>query len=157
MGNCCKKKSSGHGHEIHELKTDQEFEEALNTDKIVVIDCFAEWCGPCKTVAPQLPKIAEEYSKNILFYKLDVDKNTETSGKLEISSMPTFVLFLGGEEVNRVVGADLGKLRERIEHTINISDFVHVSESRKVSNPGGSKGQVAHLPKTTTSHVLVAN
>lgn len=80
------------------------------------VDFFAEWCGPCKQVAPKLEAYAEQYP-DVTFLKVDVDNDAtqELSSKNGISAMPTFIAFLGGEEVGKVVGANLAKMEDLIK------------------------------------------
>lgn len=82
----------------------------------VFVDFFAEWCGPCKQVAPKLEAYAKQYP-DVTFLKVDVDNDatSELSSKNGISAMPTFIAFLNGEEVGKVVGANLGKMEELIK------------------------------------------
>lgn len=71
----------------------------------VLIDFFAEWCGPCKAISPQIEKLSTEHS-NIKFYKVDVDKLSEVAAENGISAMPTFLFFKNGEKVETVRGAN---------------------------------------------------
>jgi thioredoxin 1 len=86
--------------------TDATFEaEVLNSDKPIMVDFWAEWCGPCRAVSPILDKIAEENADKLSIVKLDVDANPETAMKYGITSIPAMYVFKGGEVVKRVVGA----------------------------------------------------
>ncbi len=86
--------------------TDADFEDnVINADKPVLVDFWAVWCGPCKMVTPELEKLASEKSGELTIAKLNVDENRETSIKYEISSIPTLLLFKGGEAVKKLVGA----------------------------------------------------
>ena len=86
--------------------TDSDFEqEVLESDTPVLVDFWAEWCGPCKMVAPVLDDLAEEYEGKIKFIKVDVDTNPETALKYGIRSIPTLLVFKGGSPVDQVVGA----------------------------------------------------
>jgi len=85
--------------------TDQDFEEkVLKSSKPVLVDFFAEWCGPCKLAGPVIDELAEEYKDKVLIGKLDVDVNHNTSGKYGVMSIPTMVVFKEGKEVTRVSG-----------------------------------------------------
>ncbi len=85
--------------------TDQDFEEkVLKSDKPVFVDFFTEWCGPCKMAAPIIEEMSEEYKDKVVMGKLDVDTNRETAGKYGVMSIPTVIMFKGGEEVDRMVG-----------------------------------------------------
>ena len=85
--------------------TDKEFEEkVLNSDSPVLVDFWAAWCGPCKMAEPVLEELSEEYKDKVKIAKLNVDENAQTTQKYGIMSIPTTVLFKGGEEVGRQVG-----------------------------------------------------
>ena len=86
--------------------TDQDFDqEVLEADTVVLVDFWAEWCGPCKMVAPVLDDLSQEYDGKIKFTKVDVDENPETAMKYGIRSIPTLLVFKGGSPVDQVVGA----------------------------------------------------
>lgn len=85
--------------------TDDSFEaEVLMSDKPVVVDFWATWCGPCKMIAPILEEIAEEKSGEIKVAKLDVGSNDKTPGKYNIQSVPSLLFFKNGEVVDQYVG-----------------------------------------------------
>jgi thioredoxin 1 len=89
--------------------TDNSFdEEIMNSDTPVLVDFWAEWCGPCKLVAPILDEIAEEKSGSMRLAKLNIDDNIRTAQRFGVMSIPTTILFKNGEEVRRIVGA-MGK------------------------------------------------
>jgi thioredoxin 1 len=86
--------------------TDATFEdEVLKSDKPVVVDYWAEWCGPCRQVAPVLEEIATEHADKIQVVKLNVDDNPETSRRYRILNIPTLSVFKDGEVVKEIVGA----------------------------------------------------
>ncbi len=86
--------------------TDSTFDaEVLKSDIPVLADFWAEWCGPCKTVAPVLEEIAEEYNGELKIAKLEVDENGQTARQFGVKSIPTLILFTNGQPVERLVGA----------------------------------------------------
>ncbi|MDF7821749.1 thioredoxin [Runella sp. MFBS21] len=86
--------------------TDANFAEVVeNSDKPVLVDFWAEWCGPCRMVGPVVEKIAEAYEGQAVVGKVDVDMNPETAMKFGIRSIPTLLFFKNGQLVDRVVGA----------------------------------------------------
>lgn len=86
--------------------TDQTFEmEVLQNDKPVIVDYWAEWCGPCRMVAPVLEEIANEYGEKIDVVKLNIDENPAVSQRYEIMAIPTMSVFKGGQVVKQIVGA----------------------------------------------------
>jgi thioredoxin 1 len=86
--------------------TDGDFEQnVLRNEKPVLIDFWADWCGPCHMVAPVIEEIATEHTERLVVGKLDVDNNPETARRYGILSIPSMVLFVDGVEKKRIVGA----------------------------------------------------
>jgi len=85
---------------------DQGFEKAvLQAEQPVLVDFWAEWCGPCHMVAPIVEDLAGEYAGKLRTVKVDVDQSPEVAGRYGITGIPSLLFFNGGQEVNRVVGA----------------------------------------------------
>nr|WP_265614230.1 thioredoxin [Bacteroidetes bacterium endosymbiont of Geopemphigus sp.] len=86
--------------------TDKDFESlVLKSDKPVLVDFWAPWCGPCRALSPVIDEISKEYDGKALIVKVNVDDNPETSSTYGIRSIPTLIFFKGGEEKDRKVGA----------------------------------------------------
>ena len=86
--------------------TDTDFEEqVLNADTPVLVDFWADWCAPCKMIAPIVEELAKEYDGRVTFAKVDVDANKEVPIKYGIRSIPTLLVFKGGKPVDQVIGA----------------------------------------------------
>ena len=86
--------------------SDENFErEVLQSDRPVVVDFWAPWCGPCKAVEPILQELEAEHGERVKFGKLDIDQNLETASRYDVLSIPTAILFQGGEPRETVIGA----------------------------------------------------
>ena len=85
--------------------TDAIFKEIVHEHPLVVVDCWAPWCGPCHMVAPVIEEMARDYAGKILFGKLNVDENREVAMKYQIMSIPTLLVFKNEKLVDRIVGA----------------------------------------------------
>ena len=79
--------------------------EVLDQTKLVLVDFWAEWCGPCKQIAPTLEELAEKYSENLSVCKVDVDSNRELALQYNVRSIPSLMIFKNGEMVDSLIGA----------------------------------------------------
>ena len=85
---------------------DTEFKgSVLDSDKAVLVDFWAAWCGPCRMIAPAVEAVAEQFQGKASIYKMNVDDNMDTPSRFGIKGIPTLILFKGGQEQERIVGA----------------------------------------------------
>ncbi|HRU11607.1 MAG TPA: thioredoxin [Methanomassiliicoccales archaeon] len=89
---------------VTEVK-DSTFEEFIRSAPLVIIDCWAPWCGPCRMLAPIMEQLAEEYQGKIRFGKLNTDENERTPMRFNITAIPTMLVFKDGMLLDRIVGA----------------------------------------------------
>lgn len=101
----------------HELESESEFDDQLKNagDKVVVVDFFATWCGPCNNIARPLEQLAQKYESQAVVLKVNVDKIGELAHEFKVFAMPTFIFFKNGKQVERWEGASI----EAIENLIN--------------------------------------
>ena len=85
--------------------TDSDFDTVIKKYPVVVVDCWAAWCAPCRMIEPIIENLAGRYSGKIVFGRLDVDKNKNVAIKYNIMSIPTLLVFKNGKNVDRMVGA----------------------------------------------------
>ena len=97
--------------------TDANFEELLGTGKPMVLDFWAEWCGPCRMVSPIIDELAQEYEGRVTIGKMNVDENDDVVGRFGIRNIPTVIFFKNGEMVDKIVGAtSKDKFKEKVEN-----------------------------------------
>ena len=87
------------------IVTDSSVDAAASQYPILILDCWAEWCGPCRMIAPVIEELAKEMKGKVVFGKLDVDKNPQTANKYRISAIPTLMVFKNGKLIDKLVGA----------------------------------------------------
>ena len=100
-------KTSKSGDEISSpiTVTDADFDKAIKEHPLMVIDCWASWCGPCRMIAPIIDELAKEHAGEIVFGKLNVDENPKTATRFSVMGIPTLLIIKNGTEVDRIVGA----------------------------------------------------
>ena len=101
---------------VRKIETLDDFTQMLIEagDKLVVVDFYADWCGPCKMISPKVEAMSNDFS-DVVFVKVDVDENDETSEKYGIQAMPTFMFFKNGQKMDSFAGANEARLREFVE------------------------------------------
>lgn len=87
------------------IMTDGDFEETLRKHDSIVVDCWAEWCAPCRMIAPVIEEMARKYAGKVTFGKLNVDDNMRIASQFGIMAIPTLLFFKNGKEVDRIIGA----------------------------------------------------
>ncbi len=101
------------------LVGDQDFEQrVLNSTLPVIVDFTADWCPPCRILAPLFARLSDAYKEKLRFAKMDTDENVLVPARLGIQGVPTLVLFAGGKPVGRVVGPHPGRLQQSIERLL---------------------------------------
>ncbi len=89
---------------VHHIENERVLTEVIKSDKLVIVDFFAEWCGPCQMLAPILQEVDKEYSETVEIFKVNVDESADCAMRYGVTAMPTMVFFKDGEEVERVIG-----------------------------------------------------
>jgi len=84
--------------------SDRNFDQTVKNYPLIVVDCWAAWCAPCRAIAPVVEELAKEYSGKVVFGKLNVDDNPETAEKFSIRAIPTLLVMKNGSEADRIVG-----------------------------------------------------
>jgi thioredoxin 1 len=87
------------------IVTDATIDAAASQYPIFILDCWAEWCGPCRTIGPIIEQLAKEMKGKVVFGKLNVDENMQTANKYRISAIPTLMVFKDGKLIDKLVGA----------------------------------------------------
>jgi len=84
--------------------SDRNFDQTTKNYPLLVVDCWAAWCAPCRAIAPIVDELAKEYSGKVVFGKLNVDENPETTQRFGVMAIPTLLVMKDGQEVDRVIG-----------------------------------------------------
>jgi thioredoxin 1 len=85
--------------------SDADFDQTVRRYPLMVVDCWAAWCGPCRMIAPIIDELAKEYAGKVVFGKLNVDENPKTAERFGIMSIPTLLIIKNGKEIDRIIGA----------------------------------------------------
>ena len=101
---------------------DSTFDDFVKANKIVIIDCWAPWCGPCRSLSPIIEELAKEFEGKIAFGKLNTDENENIPMRFNISAIPTLLVFKNGEMVDRIVGAGNKAEMRRVTATRTVGD-----------------------------------
>jgi len=105
--------------EVIDLNADSFEQEVINSELPVLVDCWAPWCQPCLIVSPVVEEVAGLYQEKVKFYKLNVDEAQEIAVRYGIMSIPTLLIFKGGEVVDQIIGAVPRKLiTERLDNVL---------------------------------------
>src|SRR6476469_1643776 len=117
--------------------TDGNFDQTIGGGKPVLVDFWAEWCGPCRRLAPTVEELAGDYDGKVVVGKLNVDENPNSASKFSIRGIPTLLLFKGGEVVEQVVGlADKDSLKKVIDK--HVCECLPATRSSSARAPRGS-------------------
>lgn len=104
------------GSKMIHLQTSEQLTQLLNENKFVVLDFSATWCGPCKKLTPALEKLENEFKKQVIFIKIDVDELEEIAKNYNVTAMPTIIFYKNGKLLpEMVIGANFAKIDEIIK------------------------------------------
>jgi thioredoxin 1 len=123
---------------VNESNFDQE---VLKADKLVLIDFYADWCGPCKSLAPRLEKFAEDNKDKVKVVKINVDESPNLAGAFGVRSIPTLVTMRGNEAIYMVTGAVPNDTLEKL-----VEASLQTPKTPDINNNGGGKGPQAPKP-----------
>jgi thioredoxin 1 len=119
--------------------TDGNFEQTINGGKVVLVDFWAEWCGPCRRLSPTVDQLATDYDGKMVVAKMNVDENPYTPNRFSVRGIPTLLLFKGGQVVEQVVGlTDKDSLRKVIDKHVS----AQAADGGRVAEPARPAGAV---------------
>ena len=99
---------------VVKIESTEQFDSTINSDKLVLVDFYADWCPPCRRFAPTLETISNEFAGALIVAKVNVDELSEVSANQGIECMPTFIFYKNGTKVDKVEGADEKSVRDMI-------------------------------------------
>jgi thioredoxin len=85
--------------------TDADFDQAVRSTRVALVDCWAPWCGPCRILAPTIEALAQDYGNKMGFFKLNTDENPKVAAQFRIRSIPTLFIFVDGKLADTIIGA----------------------------------------------------
>ncbi len=100
--------------------TDKNFDSIIHKYPLILIDCWAAWCAPCRMIAPVIEELAKKYKGKIVFGKLDVSKNMATAKKFDVMAIPNLLIFKNGKFVDRIIGVQpMSVLESKLKEHLN--------------------------------------
>ncbi|CAG77665.1 YALI0F01496p [Yarrowia lipolytica CLIB122] len=102
---------------VTQITSVSDFQNAIKSDKLTVIDFYATWCGPCKMIAPTFDKFSETFT-DAQFYRCDVDEASAVAQEVGVTAMPTFAFYKNGEKITTVMGANPSALNAAIKQNV---------------------------------------
>ncbi len=98
----------------------QTFKTMIESNTLIFVDFYADWCGPCKIIAPSIEKLADEYNGTVQFVKLNIDENPNIAREYDVKSIPTLMIFRNGKPFGRMVGASpVGHYRGELQKVVS--------------------------------------
>jgi thioredoxin 1 len=123
------------------ISSHSEFKSYINQGKLTVVDFYADWCGPCRAIAPRYDQLSSQFP-SVNFLKVNVDTQEQTASEEQVSAMPTFVFYKGGRRIHTITGADIR----------GVEQFVRSNQGAQTFSGTGHKLGSGSSTKTSTSH-----